>query len=149
MGDVGWGSPRGSSENLEGWEGGTEMAWISSSVFQNRRQNRVRWRKVVSYAEVRRHRRRAGVLTVGAFAVFLCIVQQAGAANKEHPLHFGGGSHPLHFGRGALSLKSILSRLPQGVPWGMLILREERLQSFDAGKWLQGSFRWRVRLCGM
>lgn len=33
------------------------------------------------------------VLAVEAFAVFVCIVQQSGTANKEHP-HFGHDPFP-------------------------------------------------------
>lgn len=64
------------------------------------------------------------MLSLGVFAVLLCIVQQAGSVSKEHPLHFDPGS---------LSLKKIVNRLPQG-PLGMLVLKEECLQPFESRK---------------
>lgn len=69
------------------------------------------------------------MLSLGAFAVLLCIVQQAGSVSKEHPLHFDPGS---------LSLKKIGNRLPQGPlgkgPLGMLVLKEQCLQPFESRK---------------
>lgn len=64
------------------------------------------------------------MLSLGAFAVLLCIVQQAGSVSKEHSLHFDPGS---------LSLKKMVNRLLQR-PLRMLVLNEECLQPFDSGK---------------
>lgn len=64
------------------------------------------------------------MLSLGAFAVLLCVVQQSGSVSKEHPLHFDPGS---------LSLKKIVNRLPQ-CPLGMLVWNEKGLQPFDSGK---------------
>lgn len=64
------------------------------------------------------------MLCLGAFAVLLCIVQQAGSVSKEHPLHLDPGS---------LSLKKIVNRLPPGL-LGMLVLKEKCSQPFESGK---------------